>query len=91
MHNTDIGFTAGAEKREGVGCCLLTHLLNGIQDFIKPFGECVIVWKFPYWCVGKCTLQVLWKYWFTKINYYDKMMFEERAFAPSECLIIVVF
>ena len=27
---------------------------------------------------------------FTKIKYYDKMMFEERALAPSECLIIEV-
>ena len=27
---------------------------------------------------------------FTKIKYYDKIMFEERALAPSECLIIEV-
>ena len=27
---------------------------------------------------------------FTKIKYYDKIMFEERALAPSECLIIAV-
>jgi hypothetical protein len=29
--------------------------------------------------------------WFTKIKYYNRMVFKERALAPSECLIIVVF